>query len=32
MGQNVFIGLALTSNNSSTLATATYDSASVTSP
>ena len=30
MGQNVYIGLALTSNNSSTLATATYDNVSVT--
>ncbi len=32
MGQNVYIGLALTSNNSSTLATATYDNVSVTTP
>jgi hypothetical protein len=29
MGQNVYIGLAFLSNNSSTLATATYDSVSV---
>ena len=32
MGQNVYVGLALTSNGGSTLATATYDNVSVTTP
>jgi hypothetical protein len=32
MGQNVYVGLVMCSNNASTLATATFDNVTVTSP